>query len=229
VANIVVDSPTGRGVLYFVTCFFAAISMWRDKVYYDSRYVIDDDLYHRFFETMLFVGVAFGFVHINPVSIMSNPREHPDMFAFALVATFFTILNFLGYMEIYFYGVGQRSVLKDAALRDIRLRTVPFGLQLAATIVAGVEYFVNGAGAQGGNGYTDQSFEEGYSAGQTYTNDIPIWLLLGSQLIQNLAMVITIQFLFPKDGSHKNHAVPINITFLVHRDGEWIMLMLGER
>ncbi|KAI2491721.1 hypothetical protein MHU86_22830 [Fragilaria crotonensis] len=34
--------------------------------------------------------------------------------------------------------------------------------------------------------------------------------------------------MFPKDGSHKEFTVPLNINLVIHRDGEWIMLMLGE-
>lgn len=229
VGNIIVASPTGHGVLYFVTCFFLSMTMWRDKTFYDARFVIDDDLYHRFMEAMLFVVVAFGIVHINPVSIMSNPREHPDMFAVALVATIFTILGMVVYLEIYFNGVGQRAVLKKVALRDIKWRIVTFVLQLAAAIVAGIECFVNGTGAGGNRMLAAETDEESDSSASPYTNDLPIYLLLGALLSQWMSLILSVQIMFPKDGSHKSFTVPLNISFLIHRDGEWIMLMLGER
>lgn len=225
VGNIVVESPSGHGVLYFVTCFFISLAMWRDKLFYDARFVVDDDLYHRFVEAMLFVVVAFGIVHFNPVPIMANPREHPDMFAVALVATIFTSLGIVVYLEIYFNGVGQREVLRNVAIRDVRMRLLPFALQAAATIVAGIEYFVHGAGASNSRMLAASQV----NSTSPYQNDIPIYLLLGAILSQWMFLIISVQVMLPKDGSHKDCTVPLNISLVIHRDGEWIILMLGER
>jgi hypothetical protein len=246
VGNILVVSPTLQGFLYFVGCFFPAMQMWRDKMFYDSRFVVGDDIFHRVFETVVYLMAAGGILHIGPVVIMSNPREHPDMFAFALVLTLFSFMNFVGYMEVYFFGVGQPKVLKQVALRDSMWRLIPFGLQLAATIIAGMEYFVYGAGAGNAKelaGYAaeiaadehddDHRFLAGDSAyaseNEAYVNDLPIILVLAAYVSWCAAMAFFLRFMFPRDGSHKKFTIPMNVAFVIHRDGEWIMLMLGER
>mmetsp|Transcript_8471 Transcript_8471/g.14026 ORF Transcript_8471/g.14026 Transcript_8471/m.14026 type:complete len:587 (+) Transcript_8471:76-1836(+) len=243
VGNILVGSPNARGFLYFVGCFFPAMQMWRDKMYYDSRFVVGDDIFHRVFEAITFLVGAGGIVHIGPVEVMSNPREHPDMFAFALVLTVFSFMNFFGYLEVYFFGVGQPKVLKQVTLRDSLTRILPFGLNLAATVIAGVEYFINGAGGRDEKeegGYADTAYDEKdddhriLAAGaadpseEAYVNDLPIYLCFGAYWAFFALLVLAVQFLFPRDGSHKNFTIPMNIAFVIHRDGEWIMLMLGE-
>lgn len=245
VGNILVDSPTLQGFLYFVGCFFPVMQMWRDKMYYDSRFVVGDDICHRLFETGVYLVAAGGILHIGPVEIMSNPREHPDMFAFSLVLTVFSFMNFVGYLEVYFLGVGQPKVLKQVALRDSMWRLLPFALQLAATIIAGMEYFVYGAGASNAKevaGYaaetaTDEKDDDhrflasdsAYaSENEAYVNDLPIILLLAAYVSTCLVMAFVLRFMFPNDGSHKEITIPMNVAFVIHRDGEWIMLMLGE-
>ena len=248
VGNILVDSPNARGVLYFISCFFPTMQMWRDKMYYDARFVVGDDIFHRIFEACLFLVGAGGIVHIGTVDIMSNPRDYPDMFAFALVLTAFSFINITGYLEVYFFGHGQPEVLKKVTSRESLGRLLPFSLNLAATIIAGIEYFVNGAGS-----YGDENEEAGYvntnatyndkdddhrllagdavysTDGEVYINDVPIYLCLTAYVSYITLVMLMVHFFYPRDGSHKKSTIPLNIAFIIHRDGEWIMLMLGER
>lgn len=248
VGNILLNAPSGRGMLYFVGCFFPVMSLWRDKMFYDARFVVDDDLWHRALETVFFMIAASGILFISTEDVMSNPRENVDMFAFALVLAVFTFCNFVGYGEIYFMGVGQPQVLKWTVLRDIKFRILPFMFQLTAATIAGVEYFVHGEGASNaekdagsyteGSSYGNSTYQDGDDhrmlAGdeyetKPYQNDLPIWFCLASVLAIKVHLIVSVQFLFPKDGSHKKFTIPMNVAFVIHRDGEWIMLMLGER
>ena len=71
VGNIIVASPTGTGLLYFIGTFLPLIIKWQEKTYYDSRYATDDDLFHRFFEVAVLLVVSTAVVHVRPVEFMS--------------------------------------------------------------------------------------------------------------------------------------------------------------
>jgi hypothetical protein len=223
--------------------------MWREKVLYSARFVLhDDDFYHRFLETILFVIVSFAILHISPISILQDCHHHPDMFALCLVTAIFSFLTMVVYLEIYFFGVGQTSILKRVSIRDISIRLLPFFLQLSAAIVAGSAYFrptqvsEQSPGANSkflrlmtqreivhDHGKTRNLSTYTQSESTLYQDDTPIYLLLAAVISHYITFVISVQVMLPSDGSHKQYTVPLNINFVVHRDGEWIMLMLGER
>jgi hypothetical protein len=215
--------------------------MWREKVIYNARFVLhEDDLYHRFTEAFLFLMVSFAIVHISPLSILQDCRHYPDAFALSLVTAIFSLLSIVMYLELYFFGVGQTSVLKRVAIRDISIRLLPFFFQISATVVAGLTYFGPPLASEQDskllrhmmqseiiNDRKLSSYQN--SENVLYQNDVPIYLLLAAVISSYVTFVISIQIMLPNDGSHKQFTVPLNINFVLHRDGEWIMLMLGER
>ena len=189
---------------------------------YDCRFVVNDDLYHRVVETMLIVVVATAVVHIGPVDVLSNTRDNIDMFVFSLAQVIYLGLQVMVALDLYFFGKGQPIAVKSVALWEIRQRVAPLLLYIAAMTVAALDYF--GKNNEDDKVYDDdqhRSLAGGTTAAtttaSTFQNDIPIWLCAGASLSSFLYLVVSVQCLFPNDGSHKKFTVPLNIDFLIHR------------
>jgi hypothetical protein len=122
-------------------------------------------------------------------------------------------------------------VLKRVAYRDFKQKIVPFLFYLASSIVSGMNYYSNNAADVVTNDdhhrnlAANDSMATGDSSG--FVDHLPIWLCIGGSLATFAYLVLVVQFMFPADGSHKEFTVPLNVGFVIHRNGEWIMLMLG--
>jgi hypothetical protein len=83
--------------------------------------------------------------------------------------------------------------------------------QLAATIYSGLEYF----------GATDVEGKQDHT---------PMWILFAGWLcvIPLLYFSHWSRGLWEKEVDFRSFTVPMNIHFVIHRNGEWTMLMLGE-
>ena len=233
--NILNASPDGVGVLYFLGTFFPIFDNWKEKLHYDSRFSLRDDVFHRILEMGFYVVNATSCLHIRTVEIMSNSRDHVDMFAFSLSQVIFTLMAVLGYVEIYFFAEGQKTVLMQVAHRDCKLKFIPFLFYLSAAILSGINFYTN----NGKDNYVADAstYDDNHRklSGDnttsvtylTFVDHLPIWLCFGASLAYFIQLVFMIQIWFPKDGSHKKVTIPINMEFNIHRNFEWIMLMLG--
>ena len=88
----------------------AVMSIWWDKTYYDGRYVVGDDLYHRIFEVIHLSALASTVVHIRTVDVLSHPSDHFAPFGLCLSLAISKLLFLIRQIEVYFAGVGQREV-----------------------------------------------------------------------------------------------------------------------
>jgi hypothetical protein len=120
------------------------------------------------------------------------------------------------YLEIYFNGIGEPA-MKRMAARNIGISLIDLAFYLAATIVSALAVFGSEASRQIAGGM-----------GNHTRIDLPLILVLVGFLSKMIAGNILVIFCLAKDGAHKEHAVPVNVGFFLHRAGEWIMLMLGE-
>ena len=82
--NLLRNERTLRGVLYFSTLFLNVTSIWFDKLMFDARFNVGNDLFHRGVEVLQLAALATAIVHINSVAEMSDTKENPDMFVFCL-------------------------------------------------------------------------------------------------------------------------------------------------
>lgn len=197
-------------------------------MYFASRVVIHDDVYHRMYEFGALVVLGTAVLHIRPISILSDPKKNIDMFALALT---FAISGFVGWgraIELYFKGVGQPAV-KNAARRDIIWSIPTVILYITAAFVAGFEYFDNHSSSYSTSDYTttdSAGYEDdhvnstasnqgsrrilaaaaesqtSYPYEDNYENNTPIYLLLGGSLgfIFSLALMV---FVLPGGGKHR--------------------------
>ena len=69
-----------------------------------------------------------------------------------------------------------------------------------------------------------------YSDSSKYSQstDIPAWLCLAGYVFNLVHLIVMVLFCYPGGGRHKAYTVPMNIDFVIHRLGEWTMLLLGE-
>ena len=73
-------------------------------MYYDARYWNPEDAYHRLYEFANLVVLGTAVLYIRPVEIMSDPKNHIDMFVFSLAVSIATALAIGRSVEMYFKG-----------------------------------------------------------------------------------------------------------------------------
>lgn len=159
-----------------------------------------DDLFHRIFEIASLVALASAVVHIRPVGILSNASDRVDMFAFCISLTAAQFLILLRFAELYHYGVSEGTILKNMGLKDGMLFGVTFSISMAASIVAGMEYY--GLDEEDADKENRMLAEEATAT----TTDVPIWLCLTSFVVYIAICTVRIMFFFPHDGSHKKYS-----------------------
>jgi hypothetical protein len=208
VSAILVDSASPTGLLYAMGTFLPVMGMWMDKVAFDSRYVCEDDLFHRLFQICVLVVLATAVLHIRVVDVLSHPDENISMFVFALSLVINRIFVTVRSMEIYFFGLGQTQILKTVAFTEMRKNAVSGSIYLAAMIIAGIEYFGSENDGSGRRGLAGAAvaIESSSSSG---TNHIPISLCLAGCVFEQILFAIYVVFFFPGGGRHKERYVYI--------------------
>jgi hypothetical protein len=187
-----VDYPSGLGVLYFISTFTAVMFLWSAKTYYDACFVIDDDIYHRLLDVLFLTALASSIVHIRTVDILSHPSDYIDMFCLSLSLLLGNFITLLRHVEVGLTGIGNQALLKQVGIRGVRDVMMPFSLQLAATIIAGLDYYRHADGSH--------RLLAGETSGST--NHLPIILTLVGPVMYQIQWLIRGICFFPSDGSH---------------------------
>jgi len=234
VSNILVKDPSWTGLLYASGTFLPIMSMWVRNTYYAARFTTSDDLYHRVQQILLLVILGATVLHIRPTDIMEDARNEISMFSFALTLCLEQFVMIVRNVELYFKGVGQREVLKQVALRDLRFQAISLTFYGAAVLLATLEFFPRQDSDNEGyrlvrglaGGEENSETYDGSAGDEEY--HIPIGLCLAGFAASILYMSVEVVFFYPKGGKHKEFTVPLNVDFYTHRYGEWTMLMLGE-
>lgn len=190
---------------------------------YDARYVVSDDLVHRFQEIISYVILASVVVHIRPLGRLENSTKYMDMFDLALSLTVSWAFHAIKFLELYFFGQGQRTSIQGSAFKELKLCCIGFGLCLTAAIMSGMDHFGSSSGgADDVDGQrllaeADTSKESAYNTTDDYTDEsnyatasyypttnVPIILILCAPVVHYVSLFVQVIFLFPNDGSHKN-------------------------
>lgn len=184
---------------------------------FDARFELPDDVVHRVVEILQLCFLAMATQHIRPVEVMAHGGpDNPEMFLFCLANVLGLVINLLVRMEVAFYWVQVREggrgdfAAKYISKTDIIYISVALVLTSAAAVYAAVVYY--GGSSSGG----DQ-------------DNVAIWILLVSWVSRPMIQKFTYICRGQKAGTDfKKYTVPMNIEFVIHRYGEWTMLMLGE-
>eukprot|EP00934_Nitzschia_sp_Nitz4_P007984 Nitzschia sp. Nitz4//scaffold8_size234185//202587//204558//NITZ4_001296-RA/size234185-processed-gene-0.405-mRNA-1//-1//CDS//3329559923//7974//frame0 len=245
--SLLKEDPSTKSFLYFLGCFFPLQTIWSQKMYYDSRFWVPDDVAHKLYEFAILILLGSAVVHIRPVATLSDTKHNVDMFAFALAIGLAILMGCGRFVDVFFNGVGQPA-MKVAAKREIAWSIAIACWYFAGTLVAGLDYYSEDETHSstdnyysGGNESTGDKFASTeaptvhhrvlatstYSATADYENNLPIWLVLCGSLTFVVGLAVIVLTL-PGGGKHKEVSVPMNVTFGIHRWGEFTMLMLGE-
>ena len=230
ISYILIYAPTWEGFLYAAGTFFPVQMIWTRTNVRSSRFVTEDDLFHRALQICTLVVLATAVLHIRPAKYMSNAADEISMFVFCLCVVLEDLLEALKCMEEYWFGIGQKVAVQNAAL--ISLWNVGFALlfHIPALIVAALEFFprssssgygddhrflAGGEEESSSNGYNDTSsgYEDsgaydneksaGYGVYEKSTTHVPIILLLLGYWVMIISMGIRVIYFFPQNGKHK--------------------------
>lgn len=143
VSNIIYDSPSRFGFLYAIGTYWPLQGIVLHRTTYDARFVIEtDDIYHRFMEVIHMCVLSVAVLAIRPICYMAYPTQNMSMFLFALAITIERWMTAMRYIEVYLFGMGQHMI-KTVGKREFFNACIPLPFYIAATIVAGIDYFHN--------------------------------------------------------------------------------------
>lgn len=210
------DEPTAEGLMYFFATFLPVSMIWYEKLLYDARYQPDDNLFHRSMEILHLCVLGTSVQHIQPVEIMRDTVHSPNTFIFCLALLLDALWLIHLYDDVRQNVEGGPEAKCDAA-NELRRKPISVACYALATAVSGWDYFFVAA--------TTHS-EDGGGGGNVW----PAYFLLAAFVGETMVFTwINYFVLIPRRvQSHKQVMVPVNIEFVIHRFGEWIMLMLGE-
>lgn len=218
-AYIIKSDPSWLSLLYVLGCFGPLKGIWTVKTLFDSRFQLPDDLIHMIMEVLQLCTLATAVLHIRPVKYMAYGASNPEMFLFCLAVLLGHLYHLSLDLEIRFWGVVGQSSAKYVAVTNILTLLPSTMFVLAATIYSGVFYYSNG----GNEGY--RMLASDYS--DKSPDHIPVILMLCSWLIVHVVN-FPISYFRGKGSEFKKFSIPVNVDFVIHRNGEWTMLMLGE-
>eukprot|EP00568_Trieres_chinensis_P012950 CAMPEP_0183297968 /NCGR_PEP_ID=MMETSP0160_2-20130417/5108_1 /TAXON_ID=2839 ORGANISM="Odontella Sinensis, Strain Grunow 1884" /NCGR_SAMPLE_ID=MMETSP0160_2 /ASSEMBLY_ACC=CAM_ASM_000250 /LENGTH=530 /DNA_ID=CAMNT_0025459881 /DNA_START=177 /DNA_END=1769 /DNA_ORIENTATION=- len=200
----------GESILYFVGTFGPVYLFWFEKMNYDARFSVAEDSFHSAFEVFQLAFLATAVLHIRPAELLSNPYENAEMFAFSLAMFLGAVGTTIRYIEVALFVVGEPAA-KATAKKELQEVMIPLACFLAATIVSGSAYM---------NNEKDDVEEK--------ITHLPIILCLTGWLAYMLCFYARLALVRVDDEKFEEIAIPMNGDFVLHRYGEWTMLMLGE-
>lgn len=214
--------PNFRSLFYFVGIFLQIVScFWTNKVVYDSRYQSEQDVFHFSIELIQLAFLATAVLHIRPMKYMSLGESNPEMFAFCFSIMGGMLCHLLIHLEIRFWGVDGQDSARYAAFTEVLVNIPSFLLIIAATVYSGNLYY-SPLGDESSSSYLLLAEQkEG-------RDNIAMIILYISWIVRILIHVPLFRFR-SRNKSKQDTAVPANVEFIIHRYGEWTMLMLGMR
>mmetsp|Transcript_9508 Transcript_9508/g.19762 ORF Transcript_9508/g.19762 Transcript_9508/m.19762 type:complete len:306 (-) Transcript_9508:24-941(-) len=209
------DSLNGWGVLYFCACYLSIYSLWYEKLAFDARFIWADNLTHRFIEFLQIMILGTVIANIKSVPIMSDTRNEPTTFLFCLGMSLQQVTFYVQSYDIHENIHHDLPESKQQARHDMMVRAAPCFLFLVATTWAASDY-CNLSGPIGVYSFpseTDQSQE-------SYENHGPIILVFAAFFASFLStFVYRFVYIVKLGADHKEHSVPMNLDYVLHRLG----------
>jgi hypothetical protein len=192
--NVLAAEPTPTGLLYTAGLFFPIQNLWGYKLFYDSRFYVLDDVWHRGYEITMLTALATVVLHIKPVAVLSHPTQTMDMFVYCVglcVAYFLALGRLVEIMICQRCGAAKADSTEtglypeayDAARKDLWSFSGAGFFYVAAAIYTGIQYFEHRSVSEyrslvesTGDAYVD--YNE-----RNEMNNVAIWLFLGGVFI----------------------------------------------
>ena len=211
-----------RGIVYFIGVFGPLYNCWESKLFYESRYSVGDYA-HQILEVIRVFFLSFSVLHIKSIELMSDPKS-AEMFGFTLGIFIESLIRIILKIELILVGQGDREAIRNHSRRKVKVTYLPQTLFfLAAVIVSGIQLWNENHPEDGNKRYLAATT----SSDAWSLADVPIVLCLAAyayHLLYHASKALTV----PRMKDFRTGNVPSNIDFMIHRYGEWTMLMLGE-
>lgn len=219
-----------RGLIYYVGIFGPLYTTWETATYYESRYT-KVDYAHRLFDIIRYMFVSTAVLHIKPLDLLADPRSLEALiFVSAILVE--SIMHLGLNMELYYKGRGDRAAIRNHTWTKIKYQLLPtIFMYTAAVIVAAVQFAHVPADEKSEYNNYRYLAEEGYeTSGSRWTlTDLPLTLTALAYLLNIFHTTWRkMRATSGKHGDIRTRFVPNNVDYMVHRYGEWIMLMVGE-
>lgn len=201
---------------------------WEAQTYYASRY-LTNDYFHRLVEIIRHVCVGAAIYNITPISYFSNPSSDGVM-VFTLTMLLELVMTMGLNVELYCKAKGDRSSIKNHTLDEFKFKNgATFALYLAAFILATVNFTHDHEASHRSLGPASEYQDaEAYSAESLWDfHDLPMTLTTAAYFLRFVSSSIRFHYR-EKKGDVRDWYVPTNIDYLIHRYGEFVMLMIGE-
>ncbi len=196
-------------IFYFFACFGPVYSnFWNVKTIQDARFSVPNDVVHTTLDVLHLSALATAVLHIQPVARMSHPVKYYDTFMFCLANLAGSMHGLLYSGEIAFIWVDGDDSAKHQGVKDVKHSLVTVCFNVASTVYAGFLHY-----------------SEHYDGNPV--NHGPMIIMWVSWLSKPAATYL-FYVVLAGGTDFKKFSVPINIDFVIHRIGEWTMLMLGE-
>lgn len=209
------DSPTTNGLLYFTAAYLPMFGIWHEKLIFHSRYTfVDDNIYIRSLEIIHLVLLGVSVAYIQPFEAMYNTYEDVTMTIFLGAHLLDNLILCYLNMDVARNVIGGPEA-KSGAYVVLWKKLSSMLFYVAAFIISCRDFYMTTPEVD-----PDQEMVGNY---------LPAYLtIIGFLWDFGFAPLSISFFIFPRTGkSHKEFSPPMNLEYVIHRIGEWVMLMLG--
>ncbi len=182
-----------------------------------TRYVTSDT-FHHLIDVLRYLCVGFAIYNITPISSYSNPATG-DVMEFTIAMLVELMISMGLCLELYYKGLGDKVSIQNHTLDEFKFRNGAFFvLYLAAVIIATVQYV---------QARKEEEFSSGSERNIWDIYDLPMTLTAAAYFLRFVLMNVR-YLLRDRKGDIRSWYIPTNVDYLIHRYGEFVMLMIGE-
>lgn len=147
---------------------------------------------------------------------MSDLRQYPTTMVYAGGCSVDALFYIYWYYDLYKNAIGGPEARRNAYIA-LQRKSATLAVYTVAFCIASYQHLVVG-----------ESQNATVAHQINNNNNWPAYVLIGGYVFEFIVFNLTFTFWYlPKLGSHKDYFVPINLEYVTHRIGEWVMLMLG--
>ena len=222
-----------RGIVYFIGVFGPLYNCWESKLVYESRYSVGDYA-HQILEIIRVFLISISVLHIKSIELMADPKSAEMLgFTFGMFAE--SLIRIGLKIELICVGKGDTEAIRNHSKRKIKATYLPQSLFfLAAVILSAVQFWNETHPVEGEKRRLAAEYDSSYGSKAAASSsdawslaDVPIVICLAAY-VYHLLYHASKALVVPRMKDFRTGNVPSNIDFLIHRYGEWTMLMLGE-
>jgi len=128
-------------------------------------------------------------------------------------------------VEILYKGQGDKEAIRNHTLTIIKQLISTMLIYLAAAIMAGVQYSQKQQEIKNNSRYLAETDK---GAELWDLTDLPMTLMAFGYVFNIVSCIVSMWFAANKYGDIRKYMVPYNVDYVIHRYGEWTLLMIGE-